>query len=85
MKLIKLYSEEVSVSFHGMPVREKEDYFFSVKGSVSCEEDGSFSFTDVIKKLTDKIKGLDVGGSFIDNIGRGYVDSVGEKQYTKKY
>tara|TARA_Y100000592_G_scaffold95782_1_gene163020 strand:+ start:402 stop:740 length:339 start_codon:yes stop_codon:yes gene_type:complete len=85
VKLMKNYSESVDVSFTESPKRKKEDYFFSVKANVSCEESGTFLFTDIIKKLTDRVKGLEIGGSFIDNLGRGYVNSLGEKQYTKKY
>ena len=31
----------------------------------------------------DKIKFLEIGGSFIDNYGRGYINSFGHKDYTK--
>ena len=85
VKLMKNYSGSVDISFTDTPKRKKEDYFFSMKANVSCEETGNFIFTDTIRDLINKIQGLEIGGSFIDNLGRGYVNSLGEKQYTKKY
>jgi hypothetical protein len=84
-KLMKNYSGKVDISFIDSPKREQGDYFFSIKANVSCEETGVFLFTDIIKDLIDRIKFLEIGGSFIDGIGRGYVNSLAEKQYTKKY
>ena len=85
VKLIKNYGGSVDISFVDSPKRQKEDYFFSIKANVSCEETGNFLFTDIIQDLINKIQGLEIGGSFIDNLGRGYVNSLGQKQYTKKY
>lgn len=85
IKLMKNYSDKVNISFIDLPKRQKGDYFFSVKANASCEETGSFLFTDIIQDLINRIQGLEIGGSFIDNLGRGYVNSLGEKQYTKKY
>jgi len=85
MKLIKNYKGDIDISFIEMPKRQDGDYFFSIKANVSCEENGNFIFTDIIKDLVSKIQGLEIGGSFIDNLGRGYVNSLSEKQYTKMY
>ena len=84
-KLIKNYDEDIKISFLDAPSRDPDLRTFSVKASVSCEESGYFLFTDVLKKLVNKINLLDVGGSFIDNVGRGYINSLQEKQYTKYY
>ena len=40
---------------------------------------------DTLKKINDRAPLLEIGGSFIDNFGRGYIDSLCRKQYTKKY
>jgi len=84
-RLMKNYSDEITISFVDSPKKDKKENFFYVKALVSCEENASFSFTDTIEKLINKIKFLELGGSFIDNIGRGYVDSFCRKQYTKTY
>ena len=83
-RLMKNYSGDIDISFADSPKKQKGDYFFSVKANVSCEETGTFLFTDVIKDLVNRIKFLEIGGSFIDGVGRGYVNSFSEKQYTKK-
>ena len=85
IKLIKNYPENINISFIEAPKRQGSDYFFSVKANVSCEENSDFTFTDIIKDLVFKIQGLEIGGSFIDNLGRGYINSFSEKQYTKMY
>lgn len=85
MKLIKNYKGDIDISFTDIPKRQDGDYFFSIKANVSCEENSNFIFTDIIKDLVFKIQGLEIGGSFIDNLGRGYVNSLSEKQYTKMY
>ena len=82
MKLIKNYKGDIDISFIDIPKRQDGDYFFSIKANVSCEENSNFIFTDIIKDLVFKIQGLEIGGSFIDNLGRGYVNSLSEKQYT---
>lgn len=58
---------------------------FILKALVSKEETGSYTFIDDIKKLLESNVLLDIGGSFIDNIGRGYINSLGDKDYTKTY
>jgi len=58
---------------------------FILKALVSKEETGSYTFIDDIKKLLESNVLLDIGGSFIDNIGRGYINSLGYKDYTKTY
>ena len=85
VKLIKNNSSDSGIVFSSSPRKSKSDKFYSVKASVSCEESGTFIFTDIIKDLTERINLLEIGGSFIDNIGRGYVDSLCQKQYTKYY
>ena len=85
VKLIKNYDDSVDISFVDSPKRADEGYFYYTKAKVTCEETGTFMFTDILKKLVDKIHLLEVGGSFIDNVGRGYVNSLCQKDYTKIY
>lgn len=68
------------------PITKQEDsFYFKTSALVSCEESGTYLFTDLIQKLLSEDNYLDIGGSFMDNIGRGYVNSLGHKDYTKLY
>ena len=85
VKLVKNQTEDSNINFLSSPKKIKSQKLFSLKASVSCSENGNFVFTDVIKDMCDKINNLEIGGSFIDTIGRGYVNSLNQKQYTKYY
>lgn len=85
VKFIKNYKEDVPLHFQSAPSKTKEEVVFSTVATASCEETGEFSFLDTLKKINDRAPLLEIGGSFIDNFGRGYIDSLCRKQYTKKY
>lgn len=84
-KLQKSFISDDSISSDIPPSKPEKSNFFSMRVSVSCEESGNYLFTDKIQKMLDSNVLLDIGGSFIDNIGRGYVNSLGHKDYTKIY
>lgn len=79
-----LIEKEFISSFN--PISKQENsFYFKTSASVSCEESGTYLFTDLIQRLLSENNYLDIGGSFIDNIGRGYINSLGHKDYTKLY
>lgn len=85
VKLINSYSGKTPISFSATPKKQKKEYLFSVSGSASADEGNGTSFLEELKELDDKITLLEIGGSFIDNLGRGFVNSLCQKQYTKTY
>ena len=85
VRLVKNYNDSVSISFGDSPKKLEDSYGYYISARISCEETGEFIFTDILKKLLNKVHLLEVGGSFIDNIGRGYVNSLCHKDYTKTY
>ena len=84
-KLIKSFPKggSPSFSFQDTPRKVRGKNLFYVKAIVSFEETAYDTLSDKLSELLDKITFLEVGGSFIDNHGRGYVNSCGDKDYTK--
>ncbi|MDA1237321.1 MAG: hypothetical protein O3A15_00045 [Proteobacteria bacterium] len=85
IKLIKNSSNSESFKFHfkGSPVKIDSLRLHSVTATVSAIETGSDSLTDDLKALLSKVKSLEIGGTFMDHYGRGYVNCFGEKDYTR--
>ena len=81
--IIKNYNESISINFGSSPKRSQSKKFFYIKASASCEETGSFLFTDIIKSLLDENPSLEIGGTFVQPVGKGYIDSFGSKQYVE--
>lgn len=84
VKLINNNSKK-DLNFQSSPKKNKNNHLFSVRATASVEENGNFSFLDVLDDINQKSDLLEIGGSFMDNVGRGYVDSLCQKQYTKTY
>ena len=78
-------NEEVNFSFQDSPRKVRNENLYYVKAITSFEETGYTLLTDTLKDLTNRIKFLEVGGSFIDNYGRGYVNSFTDKEYTRYF
>tara|TARA_Y100001938_G_C7981518_1_gene374640 strand:+ start:554 stop:862 length:309 start_codon:yes stop_codon:yes gene_type:complete len=81
--IINNYNDSVEINFSSSPKKKRGENFFYVKASVSCEETGNFLFTDVIQSLLEKNPSLEIGGTFMQPVGKGYVDSFGTKQYVE--
>lgn len=81
----KKIKEVDGVSCDTPPQKIDQGPGFILKVLASKEETGTYTFLDNIKKLLESNVLLDIGGSFIDNIGRGYINSLGDKDYTKTY
>ena len=60
----------------------KGQSFFTTKASVYTEESASHSFIDFIKTLLNDNENLEVGGTFNEYKGEGYIDCFGDKHYT---
>lgn len=83
---LKSFIEKTShkdMSFVQKVRKAKGKNFFTAKASVFCEESSSDSFTDFIKKTLDLNENLEVGGTFSEPSGEGYIDCFGDKHYTK--
>jgi hypothetical protein len=81
--LMSNYDGKVAINFSGPPVKDRGENYFHSKASVSCEETGDFLFTDIIKSLLQEDSLLEIGGTFIQSAGKGYIDSFGSKQYVE--
>tara|TARA_B110000858_G_C17536632_1_gene351652 strand:+ start:280 stop:597 length:318 start_codon:yes stop_codon:yes gene_type:complete len=63
------------------PKKSDNQNISSCKISVLFEETESLFFTDIIKDLLSEDDFLEIGGSFVDPSGEGYVNSLGDKDY----
>lgn len=72
-------------SFQDSIEYDKSTSAFTCKASATVSETSDFSFVDEIKSLSDSCEKLDIGGSFNDNYGRGFITSLFEKQYTSTH
>jgi len=65
------------------PKKKKGDKLFISKISVVAEETEVFSFTDLLSEAQESDCLLELGGTFQDPSGKGYLDSFGLKDYTE--
>jgi len=63
------------------PKRNDSQKISSCKIAIVFEETESLLFTDIIKDLLSENDFLEIGGSFVDPSGEGYVNSLGDKDY----
>ena len=82
---LKSRSTLSNVAFDDFISFDKNSHLHSVKTNTSIEESGDFVFVDVIHDLLSEFDQLEIGGSFIDDYGKGYVNSLAEKQYTSTH
>jgi hypothetical protein len=84
-KLIKNSSSNESFKFHfkGSPIKIDHLRLYSITATASAIETGASILTDDLQDLLFKIKNLEIGGTFMDHYGRGYINSFGEKDYTR--
>lgn len=83
---LKKFVDKVShkdLSFVQKVRKSKGKNFFTAKASVFSEETSSSSFTDFLKNLLEDNENLEVGGTFSESSGEGYIDCFGDKHYTK--
>ena len=66
-----------------IPKKKKGDKLFTSKISVVAEETEVFSFTDLLSEAQESDCLLELGGTFQDPSGKGYLDSFGLKDYTE--
>ena len=84
-KLMKNASDNESFKLHfkGSPQKVDDSRVYSITATASAIETGSKILTDDLKDLLFKIKNLEVGGTFMDHYGRGYINCFGDKDYTR--
>ena len=84
-KLIKSTGEDkkYSFTFQDSPRKVRGQNLFYVKAIASFEETAYDILSDKLMELLNKVKFLEVGGTFIDNYGRGYINCFGCKDYTR--